>query len=191
MGRSLRWMHRNYLLRAPFGHVSPMTNWMQEYADADDPNRKYGLLRAEITRLRGRRDDVEFFDPDAVGRTVRRLNDRVEGELLVFVANDFGVPRAYRPDGLERDVQDEVRRAVLQHKYDETNEDLDEIRREVLDEHPGVHKVIVAEYSEDHVRYHLPEGSNETTNFVTVREMVGLIDYTTNSFQRDGLSVTY
>lgn len=41
------------------------------------------------------------------------------------------------------------------------------------------------------VRYHLPEGSNDTTNFITVRETVGLIDYTTNSFQSDGLSVTY
>jgi hypothetical protein len=41
------------------------------------------------------------------------------------------------------------------------------------------------------VRDHLPEGSNETTDFVTVREMASLVDYTTNSFQSDGLSVTY
>lgn len=168
-----------------------MTDWITAYRETDDLNEKYSLLRREITRLRGRRDDAKFFDPDAVGSDVRRLNETVDGDLIVFVANDFGVPRAYRPRSVALDVQDEIRRAVLRDKYDDTNEELDGIRREVLDEHPGVHKAIVAEHSDETVKYHLPEGSNEETNFVTVREMVGLIDYTTNSFQSDGLSRTY
>lgn len=54
-----------------------------------------------------------------------------------------------------------------------------------------MHKAIVSEHTGETLRYHLPEGSNESTNFVTVREMVGLIDYTTNSFQSDGLCETY
>lgn len=169
----------------------PMTDWIEEYADADDPNRKYRLLRSEMTRLRGRRDDAEFFDPDAVRRDVRRLNGTVDGELLVFAANDFGLPRAFRPAGVPKGAQDEIRQAVLRNKYDDANEDLDEIRRELLEEHPGVHKLVVAAYSDGTVRYHLPEGSNDATNFLTVREMVGLVDYTTNSSQSDGLSVTY
>lgn len=168
-----------------------MTTWIEEYTETDDPNRKYELLRAEITRLRGQRDDIEFFDEDAVRRDVRRMNGTVPGELIVFVANDFGMPRAYRPTGVEKDAQDDVRQAVLRNKYDDTNEDLDEIRRALLAEHPGIHKIVVAEFSDETIRYHLPEGSNETTNFVTVREMVGLIDYTTNSSQSDGLSCTY
>ncbi|WP_232702719.1 hypothetical protein [Halobacterium wangiae] len=168
-----------------------MSNWVEEYTETEDLNRKYGLLRAEMTRLRGRRDDAEFFDTDAVRCHVRRLNETVSGELVVFVANDFGVPRAYRARELGADAQDEIRQAVLENKYDDTNEDLDEIRRELLDDHPGIHKAIVAAYSEGVPRYHLPEGSNESTNFLTVREMVGLIDYTTNSFQSDGLSETY
>lgn len=168
-----------------------MADRIAEYAETDDLNRKYRLLRAEITDLRGRRDDVEFFDEDAVGTDVRRLNESVRGELIVFAANDFGLPMAYRPSGVEKDAQDEIRRAVLQNKYDDTSEDLNEIRRELLDAHPGVHKVLAAAYSDGAVRYHLPEGSNEATNFVTVREVVGLIDYTTNSFQSEGLSRTY
>lgn len=168
-----------------------MTTWTEEYTETDDPNQKYKLLRAEITRLRGRRDSIEFFDEEAVGRDVREWNGTVNGELIVFVANDFGLPKAYRPRGVEKDVQDDVRRAILRDKYDETNEDLNEIRRALLDAHPGIHNVIVAEYSDEEIRYHLPEGSNRTTNFVTVREMVGLVDYTTNSFQSDGLSDTY
>jgi|GEM_PF-3202221 len=168
-----------------------MPDWIEEYTRADDPNRKYSLLRAEITRLRGRRDEIEFFDSAAVAETIRRLNRTVDGDLVVFAANDFGMPRAYRPADLSRDVQDEIRRAILQHKYDDSNEQLNTIRRELLTEHPAIHKAIVAAYAPNDVSYHLPEGSNETTNFVTVREMVGLVDYTTNSFQHDGLSETY
>lgn len=168
-----------------------MTTPFEEYADTDSHNQKYRLLRDELARLRGQRDEVEYFDEEAVKRDVRQFNRNVDGKLVVFVANDFGRPRAYRSESVPKDAQNKLREAVLQDKYDDTNADLDEIRREILNAHPGVHKVIVAEYSDETVRYHLPEGSNETTNFITVREMVGLIDYTTNSFESDGLSVTY
>jgi hypothetical protein len=168
-----------------------MSDWMDEYADTDDLNEKYKLLRAELTSLRGRRDDIEFFDDEALERDVRRSNETVDGDLLVFLANDFGWPIAFRPSGVPLDAQNEIREAILENKYADGHDDLDDIRRELLDAHPAVHKAIVAEHSGDSIRYHLPEGSNETTNFVTVREMVGLVDYTTNSFQSDGLSVTY
>lgn len=168
-----------------------MPDWTEDYTRTDDLNRKYRLLRAEITRLRGRRDEIEFFDPDAVREDVRRLNRTVAGDLVVFAANDFGMPRAYRPRGVPAAVQNEIRRAILHDKYDGSNERLNDVRRELLTEHPAIHKVIVAEYADGDVSYHLPEGSNETTNFVTVREMVGLVDYTTNSFQSDDLSETY
>jgi len=168
-----------------------MAGWMEEYAGTDDPNQKYSLLRAEITGLRGRRDEIEFFDSKAVRGDLRRRNETFDGDLVVFVANDFGRPRAYRPQGVDVDVQNEVREAILQNKYDDTNEELNAVRRDLLTEHPAIHKAIITEYAEGTSRYHLPEGSNETTNFITVREMVGLVDYTTNSFQRDELCETY
>jgi len=168
-----------------------MVDRIEKYAETDDLNQKYVLLREEMARLRGQRDSIEFFDPEAVCGEIRRLNDTVEGDLIVFAANDFGQPRAYRPAGVERDVQNEIRQAILQDKYDDTNGDLNGIRKELLDTFPEIHKIVVAEHAGERIRYHLPEGSNETTNFITVREMVGLIDYTTNSFQSDGLSVTY
>jgi hypothetical protein len=87
-------------------------------------------------------------------------------------------------------MQDAVRRAVLENKYD-APEDLGEVRRELLEAHPKIHKTIIAECRDGSIRYYLPEGSNTSTNFITVREMVGLIDYTTNSFQTDDLSMTY
>lgn len=168
-----------------------MTDWLAAYEESEDTNEQYGLLRAELTRLRGRREESAFFDPDAVRADVARLSEDVGGDLLVFLANDFGVPRAYRPEGVPREAHDEIRRTLLSEKYDDANDDLNAIRRELLNAHPGVHKALVAVRDGDSVRYHLPEGASEPTNFLAVREMVGLVDYATNSGQADGLSVTY
>lgn len=168
-----------------------MTDWIDAYTDTDDLNEKYGHLRTQIATLRARRDDIEYFDEDAVLDDVRELDDTIDGHLIVFLANDFGRPRAYRPSNVDRDAQNDIREALLQHKYDDTNDHLNQIRNQLLHDHPGIHKIIAAEYSTDEITYHLPEGTNHTTNFITVREMVGLIDYTTNSFQNDGLSKTY
>lgn len=168
-----------------------MQDWLDGYAGTDDPNERYALLRQEMTRLREAGQSADLFDREAVAETVGRLNDEVEADLVVFVANDFGLPMAYRPEAAGVELQDAVRRAILERKYDDTNDDLAALREELLDAHPGVHKAIVAALDGCALRYHLPEGSSENTNFLTVREMVGLVDYTTNSAQRDGLTRTY
>lgn len=178
-------------------------DWLTSYTDTDDLNERYRLLQREMTNLRNslasefEDDDVdvteipELFDPEAVAATVRKLSDNVEGALVVFAANDFGLPMAFRPSGLSLSIQDEIRQAILDNKYDDENAALREIRDELLDRHPEIHKAIVTEYGEGEIQYFLPEGSNTTTNFLTVREMVGLVDYTTNSSQHEDLSVTY
>lgn len=167
-----------------------MTERIDEYTETDDLNEKYRLLREEATRLRGQGGHQESYDGEAVKDSLRDLSQEVEGQLIVFVANDFGYPKAFRPEGIDQGAQDEIRQSILGNKYS-TNSDLDEIRRELLDRHPGIHKAIIAEYRDGNIRYHLPEGSNTNTNFLTVREMVGLIDYTTNSAQSEGQSKTY
>jgi hypothetical protein len=170
-----------------------MDDWLEAYENAGSPHRKYDLLRAEMARLRGEAhdaDDGELFDPEGVAAALRSLDDSLDGALIAFVANDFGLPIAFRPDGVPHAAQDEIRRSILQGKYD-TDDELNEVRETLLDRFPAVHKAIVAEYGEDAIRYHLPEGADRTTNFLTVREMVGLVDYTTNSAQREGLSRTY
>lgn len=164
-----------------------MSDWMAEYAALDDTDEKYRVLREEMSRLR---EEGSVFDRDAVADTVRELAADNDGVLVVFAANDFGLPVAYRPAGTGLEIQSAVRRAILENKYD-ANEDLDDLRLELLASHPAVHKAIVAEFDQGRVRYHLPEGSSSRTNFLTVREMVGLVDYTTNSVQNDGLSMTY
>lgn len=168
-----------------------MSNLTAEYVSTDNLNEKYKILREELTRLRGSGGASEFFDREAVADTIRQLSDEVDGDLLVFVANDFGMPAAYRPEGAGLEVQDAVRRSILENKYNDSNTDLNKLRRSLLGRHPGVHKAIIAEIEGSSIRYHLPEGSNETTNFITVRETVGLVDYTTNSQQKESLCETY
>lgn len=165
-------------------------DWMDAYRTADDANEKYKLLREEMTRLRR---EGTAFDRDAVVETIRDLSNFVDGHLVVFPANDFGLPLAIRPAELGRGAQDEVRQEILAEKYSRRGEteDLNEIRENLLEEHPAIHKVLVCEYTEVEIRYHLPGGRHENTNFLTVREAVGLVDYTTNSNQAEGLSLTY
>ena len=165
-----------------------MSDWIAEYGDADTPHEKYELLREEMTRLRATHS---VFDREAVAGTVGKLNERREGKLIVFAANDFGLPMAYRPEETGIEMQAAVRRAILENKYDDSPEGLNTARQELLEEHPRIHKAILAECNGGAIRYYLPEGSNTTTEFLTVREMVGLVDYTTNSSQSDDLSMIY
>lgn len=165
-----------------------MTNdWIDEYREASDANQKYKLLRGEMTRLRRK---GTAFEPDAVAETIRNLADSVEGHLIVFPANDFGLPCAFRPEGVDREVQDEIRQEILDRKY-KSNVQLNDIREDLLRKHSAIHKVLVCEYRREEIKYHLPGGRHDNTNFLTVREAVGLVDYTTNSNQAEAMSRTY
>jgi len=163
---------------------------MGEYAAADDVDLKYRLLREEITRLRRAAEDRRFTENEAFMDLLRVHNETVAGTLLVFAANDFGLPVALRPAGTPKAIQAEVRREILREKY-RANAELNGIRQDLLGADSRVHKVLVATHHDGQIDYHLPGGHHESTNFVTVREAVGLVDYTTNSAQADDLSLTY
>lgn len=168
-----------------------MSDWLETYATTEDLNERYHLLATEQSHLRDRADDDCVPGWDRVVERIRTLAARVDGHLLVFVANDFGFPAAFRPEGTPRAFQNDVREAILAEKYNDRHDDLEAIRSDFLALSPGLHKAIAAEHDGESVRYHLPEGTSESTNFLTVREMVGLVDYTTNSAQADSLSNTY
>lgn len=58
------------------------SEFLTAYADANDVNAKYRLLRREATRLHQRAvrpDDVKFIDDPAVIDVIRACNDRTEG----------------------------------------------------------------------------------------------------------------
>lgn len=168
---------------------TPETDFPTAYAEADDVNAKYRILRREATRLRRRAvrpDDVKFTDDPAVVDVIRACNDRIDGALLVFAANDFGWPVAFRPEGTPERLQEDVRRELLREKY-ESDPELDRIRKDVLEVDPRVHQVLVARHDGDRIDYHLPGGWRTNTEFLTVREALGLVDYITNGHQREAM----
>lgn len=163
--------------------------WMTDYAAADDVNDKYRILRQEAKRLRQRAErpeDMKFTDDPAFLDLIRACNERVDGTLVVFAANDFGWPVALRPDGTPKQLQADVRTELLARKY-ESSPELDEIRRTILEADGRVHQALVARHDGEEIDYHLPGGWKEDTNFLTVREALGLIDYITNGHQREAI----
>lgn len=61
----------------------------------------------------------------------------------------------------------------------------DRIRRTILEVDPWVHQVLVARHDGDRIDYHLPRGWRTNTEFPTVREALGLVDYIPNGHQRE------
>lgn len=171
------------------GDSAPETDFATAYVEVDDINAKYRLLRREATRLRQqaeRPDDVKFTDnPDVLG-AIRAWNDRLEGTLLVFAANDFGWPVALRPEGTPERLQENVRQELLREKY-KSNAELDQVRETILESDPRIHQVLAARHGGDRIDYHLPGGWKTNTEFLTVREALGLIDYITNGHQREAI----
>lgn len=163
--------------------------WIARYTATDDVNARYRLLREEATRLRQRAvrpDDMKFTDDPAFLNLVRDLNEELEGTLLVFAANDFGWPVALRPAGTPKRLQEEIRRELLKQKY-RSSPKLDEIRMQLLEADERIHQVLVATHDGDRIDYHLPGGWKTNTNFLTVREAIGLVDYITNGHQREAI----
>ncbi|MCU4743288.1 hypothetical protein [Natronoglomus mannanivorans] len=163
--------------------------WLDAYTTEEDVNAKYHLLRREAKRLRQHAErpaDMKFTDDPAFLDLVRACNERVDGTLLVFAANDFGWPVALRPTGTSKQLQADVRTELLAEKY-KSSPELDEIRRTLLDADVRVHQALVVRHSGDEIDYHLPGGWKVDTNFLTVREALGLIDYITHGHQREAI----
>lgn len=65
-------------------------------------------------------------------------------------------------------------------EYDTDRYDLNPIREALREADRRIHQVLVAEWWSDAVEYFLPEGKSEKSDFLTVREPLGLVDWTAN-----------
>lgn len=153
-----------------------------------DPNEEYRSILTRCTELRRHAQDrgireVGMFATSSFLSEVRRYNRQLDDELVVFAANDFGIPVAVRSSAVPLDAQNDVRERILTEKY-RVSRPLNEIREALLLEYPRVHKVLVATCG-DEVDYHLPEPSSPLTNFQSVRDALGLVDWTTNGVDRN------
>lgn len=167
-------------------------------------NDRYRETLREQADLRGRGygtlEDEDAFPPldtDAISEVCREHAGRYDGRLLFFGASDFGYPAAFVPgDGAASgDRADGA--AVLDRLHDAdgkwqgSHEGLREVRDAAFAADPGLHKGFAALVSDDGVEYDLERGVDEAYNFVTIRQVVGLVDWLTNSFQADALTVRY
>lgn len=154
--------------------------WLETYKATSDPNERYQLLRQEAKRLRGAGADTRFDRNEELLEILRRQNTELDGTLLAFLANDFGIPPAYLPDGHDREALNDVRVTILEDKYNSNRSDLNPIREELHEVDNRIHQVLVVEWWPDRVGYFLPEGKSGKPDFLTVREPLGLVDWTAN-----------
>lgn len=173
--------------------VVSMTDSLTRYGDLEDADERYHLLRSEAKQLRREAENADFRGNEAIYRILRDRNAEMDGVLLAFLANDFGWPVAFRPEGTEPAIQDRVRKTILEGKYrpKARHEELEAIQEELLEADKRIHKGLVAVVDSENVDYFLPEGKQDASSFLTVREPLGLIDWTTNSSAASGFQRTY
>lgn len=170
-----------------------MPGFVEMYGQEDDPNERYHLLREEVKVLRREAGNADFRGNDEIYHALREWNQMLDGTLLAFLANDFGFPVAFRPEGTDAEIQDQVRQAILEGKYQPGpgHDELEVIQEELLGLDRRIHKCLVALVDEHAVDYFLPEGKNPSSTFLTVREPLGLIDWTTNAASAPAFQRTY
>lgn len=168
----------------------------QALAAPDDPNEQYLELIDQQLDLR------DTTDPDMDEETIRSVLDenqsRFDGDLLFFAANDFGQPRTFLPEHLSEQEQDAALQAVLdgvhERKWRARNSALRDVRNRMFEEVRGIHQGFGAVYRDDGSGdYDIDFPSNATYNFLTIRQVVGLVDWLANAGDSwdDGLRLTY
>ncbi len=136
------------------------------------------------------------MDEDAIREVLNERQSRFDGALLFFGANDFGQPRVFLPESVSD--QDAALQAVVdavhEEKWRARNSALRDVRNRMFDEVTGIHQGLGAVYRDDGTAdYDIDFPSNATYNFVTIRQVIGFVDWMANAGERwsDGLRLTY
>lgn len=136
------------------------------------------------------------MDEEAIRSVLREDRSRFDGDLVAFAANDFGQPRVFLPESLSD--QDAALQAVLdaihEEKWRARNSALRDVRNRMFDQASGIHKGLCAAYRDDgSADYDIDFPSNATYNFLTIRQVVGLVDWMANAEEPwlEGRRLTY
>ncbi|MFC6903833.1 hypothetical protein [Halalkalicoccus tibetensis] len=162
--------------------------------DASDPDERYRQLLEQGLEMR------DANQPNLNYGTIRSVlgdrNGEFDGHLVFFAASDFGEPRVFLPAGLSN--RDEALQAILdrvhEQKWRARDSGLRDVRSQLFDEVPGIHQGLAALYRENgSAAYDIDFPWDGAYNFVTIRQAVGLVDWTTNAQEPwlDGLRRTY
>ena len=136
------------------------------------------------------------MDEDGVRSVLDENDQRFDGRLIGFAANDFGQPRVFLPESVSD--QDATLQAVVdavhEEKWRARNSALRDVRNEVVTDVQGVHQCLCAALRDDgSADYDIDFPSNATYNFLTIRQVIGLVDWMATADERwlDGLRLTY
>lgn len=157
-------------------------------------DRRYLELVAEQIGLRD--NNTSTMDTAAIRAALRERNGEFDGHLVFFAASDFGRPVVFLPEGLSD--PDGMLNAVLdrihERKWRAENERLRSVRHEIFDRVRGIHKGLPALcYDDGTADYDIVYGWQGVYNFLTIRQVAGLVDWMANAGDRwdDGLRIEY
>jgi hypothetical protein len=163
-------------------------------ANYNDANEEY--LQLIDRQLELRDDNDPNMDEEAIRSVLDENEDGFDGALMAFAANDFGQPRVFLPESVSD--QDAALQAVVdavhEEKWRARNSALRDVRNRMFDEVTGIHQGLGAVYRDDgSADYDIDFPSNAAYNFVTIRQVIGLVDWMANAGERwdDGLRLTY
>lgn len=163
-------------------------------ANHNDANEEY--LQSIEHQFELRRNNDPNMDEDAIREVLNERQSRFDGDLLFFGANDFGQPRVFLPESVSD--QDAALQAVVdavhEEKWRARNSALRDVRNRMFDEGTGIHQGLGAVYRDDgSADYDIDFPSNATYNLVTIRQVIGFVDWMANAGDRwdDGLRLTY
>ncbi|KYH27268.1 hypothetical protein HAPAU_07210 [Halalkalicoccus paucihalophilus] len=159
-----------------------------------DPDELYLGLLAKQLELRA--TTGPNLDEEGIRTVLEEYEPDFEGHLIFFAASDFGKPRVFLPDGLpDRQLALEtILDRVHQGKWNPDHAGLREVRNRVFEEVRGIHQGLPAVYhDEGEATYDLTGPWDGVYNFVTIRQVVGLVDWVTNADEEwtDGRRLTY
>ena len=151
----------------------------------EEPDARYRALLAEQIRLRDENDPA--IDRSEVRTVLRSHNESIYGNLVFFAASDFGRPLVFFPRSMNdpESACQSVLDRIHEEKWLPTNRSLRAVREDVVEGGLGVHQGLAAIcYDDRTAEYDIVSGSNGVYNFVTIRQVVGLVDWVTNADDR-------
>lgn len=159
-----------------------------------NPDMQYLALIAEQITMRAAYSPT--MDTNAIRTVLRNRQEEFDGHLIFFAASDFGLPVVFIPAELTNQtlMLNAVLETIHEQKWQAENEQLRSVRHQVFNEVTGIHQGLPALcYDDGSAAYDIVYGWHGVYNFLTIRQVVGLVDWVANANEKwlDGSRITY
>lgn len=156
-----------------------------QYHGRKSPDEQYLQLVSEQISMRAAY--APTIDIDTISDLLKTREKEFDGRLVFFAASDFGRPVVFLPANFNNtDTRlNTVLDTIHEQKWQAENKQLRSVRHQVFDEVDGIHQGLAAVcYDDGSVEYDIVYGWHGVYNFLTIRQVVGLVDWVTNADER-------